>query len=107
MWCCAPVCPRGTRFDARRQSLRPTRGGTGMTSQAEWLSTGRGRAAANGARQAPHRYLLISSNPRPLAELVASLWAQPAEVTVSFPTAADRHRVLALRPDVVLVHVGD
>jgi DNA-binding response OmpR family regulator len=54
----------------------------------------------------PQRYLLISSDPRQLTGLIASLCGQPAEVTTTYPAAADRHRVLALRPDVALLHVG-
>jgi DNA-binding response OmpR family regulator len=77
-----------------------------MTVAAEWLNTGNGRPAAPPVRQTPHRYLLISSDPRRLVELIVSLSSQPAEVTTTFPAAADRHRVLALRPDVVLLHVG-
>jgi DNA-binding response OmpR family regulator len=54
----------------------------------------------------PLRYLLISVAPQRLNELVAALSGQPAEVTTTFPEAADRHRVLALRPDVILLHAG-
>ncbi len=76
-----------------------------MTVAAEWLNTGKASAVVPDARQTPHRYLLISSDPRRMVELIASLSSQPAEVTTTFPAAADRHRVLALRPDVVLLHV--
>ncbi|MHB8578178.1 MAG: response regulator transcription factor [Dehalococcoidia bacterium] len=76
-----------------------------MTVASEWPGTTNGRTAPV-ARQSAHRYLLISSDPRQLSDLIASLSAQPAEVTTTFPGAADRHRVLALRPDVVLLHVG-
>jgi DNA-binding response OmpR family regulator len=71
---------------------------------AEWRSGGTARTSG---RRAPHRYLLISRDPQRLGDLIASLSGQPAEVTTTFPEAADRHRVLALRPDVVLLHVGD
>jgi DNA-binding response OmpR family regulator len=77
-----------------------------MTAAAEWLSPGDGRASAYLVGRNPHRYLVVSSNPGRLSELIASLSSQPAEVTTTFPAAADRHRVLALRPDVVLLHVG-
>ncbi len=77
-----------------------------MTVAAEWLSPGNGRSPAYRTGQSPHRYLVVSSDPRRLSDLVASLSCQPAEVTMTFPAAADRHRVLALRPDVVLLHVG-
>lgn len=63
-----------------------------------------GRIASGGV-PGPHRYLLVSSDPRRLSDLVMSLSAQPAEVTTTYPGAADRHRILALRPDVVLLHV--
>jgi len=52
------------------------------------------------------RYLVVSSAPRLLDELIAALLAQTAEVTVTTPAAADRHRVIALRPDVVLLHAA-
>jgi DNA-binding response OmpR family regulator len=58
------------------------------------------------APRPPLRYLLISVAPQRLSELVAALNGQPAEVTTTFPEAADRHRVLALRPDVILLHAG-
>lgn len=57
-------------------------------------------------RQPPHRYLIVSAEPRRLAALIPALCSQPAEVTTTFPDAADRQRVLALRPDVVLLHAG-
>src|ERR1700737_3287036 len=70
----------------------------------DWPVVANGRAAPAGG-QGPHRYLLISSDPRRLSDLVTSLSAQPAEVTTTYPGGADRHRILALRPDVVLLHI--
>ncbi|GEM_PF-2531592 len=61
--------------------------------------------APNGVAP-PRRYLVVSTDPCKLAGLVASLSSQPAEVTTTYPAAADRHRILALRPDVALLHVG-
>ncbi|HLZ69533.1 MAG TPA: response regulator transcription factor [Dehalococcoidia bacterium] len=60
--------------------------------------------ALHGAA-APRRYLVVSTDPCKLAGLVSSLSSQPAEVTTTYPAAADRHRILALRPDVALLHV--
>jgi two-component system response regulator MtrA len=77
-----------------------------MTPQAEHAESVRFRNGASGGSRAAHRYLLITTEPQALSELVSSLCSQPAEVTISFPEGADRHRVLALRPDVVLLHVG-
>jgi DNA-binding response OmpR family regulator len=88
-----------------RRPWLPVVEGAAMTVASEWPGTTNGRAAPV-ARQSAHRYLLISSDPRQLSDLIASLSAQPAEVTTTFPGAADRHRILALRPDVVLLHVG-
>ena len=65
------------------------------------------RAAPDvNGRHASQRYLLISSTPDSLGDLIAALLTQAAEVTITNPEAADRHRVLALRPDVVLLQVG-
>ena len=64
------------------------------------------RLSVAGGRQPPPRYLIVSADPRRLADLIPALCSQPAEVTTTFPDAADRHRVLALRPDVVLLHAG-
>lgn len=54
----------------------------------------------------PRRYLVVSTDPCKLAGLIASLSSQPAEVTTTYPAVADRHRILALRPDVALLHVA-
>src|SRR5690242_6220536 len=78
----------------------------GMTPQAGRADSVRFRNGTGAMTNAAHRYLLITTAPQTLAELIASLCSQPAEVTVSYPDGADRHRVLALRPDLVLLHVG-
>ena len=64
-----------------------------------------GVSALPRAGAAPQRYLLISAEPLRLAVLAAALATQQAEVTLMFPSAADRHRVLVLRPDAVLLDV--
>jgi len=68
----------------------------------EGLDPARPQAAPTVAR----RYLLISSAPHRLAGLIACLCAEPAELTLTAPGAVDRHRVLALRPDIALLHVS-
>ena len=77
-----------------------------MTLASDRSTAVNGWSSPTDARRDPLRYLLVSSEPRRLADLIASLSSQPAEVTTTFPAAADRHRVLALRPDVVILHVG-
>jgi len=77
-----------------------------MTAAVERLNPDTRRVPFQARPLKSLRYLLISTEPRRLADLIASLASQPAEVTTTFPAAADRHRVLALRPDVVLLHAG-